>query len=113
LRRVTDNGWMPVTELVQWILRGALALAFVGIGIAHFLPGPGRTMGAMIPPVFRRRRLPSARVLVAFTGVCEVLGGLGLLLPQTRLAAGFALVVFLIGVFPANAYIALVLAAIV
>ena len=104
VRRVTHNGEMPASELVQWIIRGALALVFVGMGIAHFLPGPARGMGAMIPPALKRPGLPSARALVVFTGLCEIAGGVGLLLEPVRFAAGLALVVFLIAVFPANSY---------
>jgi uncharacterized membrane protein len=45
---------------------------------------------------------------VAITGVCEIAGAAGLLVPWDglRLAAGICLVVFLIAVFPANAYAA-------
>lgn len=87
-------------EVAAWILRGALAIAFVAMGITHFVPGVVRTMSAMIPPALR---WPSARAVVWFTGMCEIAGGIGLLLPQTRLAAGIALAVFLVAVFPANA----------
>lgn len=97
---------MPAPELIQWIVRGALAAVFVFMGVSHFLPGPARAMGAMIPPALKRRGMPSTRALVAFTGVCEIAGGIGLLVPATRLAAGLALVVFLIAVFPANAFAA-------
>ncbi len=38
--------------------------------------------------------------------MCEILGGVGILLPWTRLAAAIALAVFLVAVFPANAYAA-------
>jgi uncharacterized membrane protein len=49
-----------------------------------------------------------AAALVAITGGCELLGAAGLLAPWdgVRLAAGICLVVFLIAVFPANAYAA-------
>jgi uncharacterized membrane protein len=87
-------------EVAAWILRGALAAAFVGMGIAHFVPSVGRTMGAMIPPALR---WPSAKAVVWFTGVCEIAGGIGLLVPWTRFAAAIALTLFLIAVFPANA----------
>lgn len=97
---------MSTPELLGWIVRGALAAVFVVMGVSHFLPGPGRAMGAMIPPALKRPGLPSARTLVAFTGVCEIAGGIGLLVPFTRTAAGLALVVFLIAVFPANAFAA-------
>jgi uncharacterized membrane protein len=41
---------------------------------------------------------------VRFTGVCELLGGIGLLVPWTHLAAVIALCVFLVAVFPANVF---------
>ena len=97
---------MSAVEIVQWVVRGALAAVFLVMGVSHFLPGPGRAMGAMIPPALKRPGMPSARLLVAFTGVCEIAGAIGILLPFTRLAAGLALVVFLIAVFPANAFAA-------
>ena len=50
--------------------------------------------------------MPSPAVLVAFTGVAELAGAVGLLTPWPLLRelTGIALVVFLILVFPANAY---------
>ena len=90
----------------QDALRWLLAVAFVGMGITHFVPSVVRTMAAMIPPALRRSGLPSPRALVFFTRVCEIAGGIGLLLPEVRLAAGFALIVFLVAVFPANAHAA-------
>jgi uncharacterized membrane protein len=88
-------------EIAQWLLRGALAAVFVGMGVAHFFPRPARTMAAMIPPVLTTRI--SSRTLVRFTGLCELAGGVGLLLPATRVAAAVCLTAFLIAVFPANA----------
>jgi uncharacterized membrane protein len=88
-------------EIAQWLLRGALAAVFVAMGVAHFLPRPARTMAAMIPPVLTTRI--SSRTLVRFTGLCEIAGGVGLLLPATRVAAAVCLTAFLIAVFPANA----------
>lgn len=93
----------------MWVLRGALALTFAGMGISHFVPSVRRTMRAMIPPALRSR----AAVLVAFTGLCEIAGGIGIVLPWQlagaewmRWLVGFLLVAFLIAVFPANAYAA-------
>jgi uncharacterized membrane protein len=63
-------------------------------------------MAAMIPPRMRAAGILSPRALVIGTGVCEIAGGLGLLFPPTALAAGICLVVFLVAVFPANAYAA-------
>ncbi|WP_240632536.1 hypothetical protein [Cryobacterium sp. LW097] len=83
-----------------------LALVFVAMGVGHFVPLMQHTMVAMIPPRLRGRGLLSGRNLVIFTGLCEIAGGIGLLLSQTRLAAGICLLVFLIVVFPANVHAA-------
>ncbi len=52
---------------------------------------------AIIPPW-----LPNAPLLVALSGAFEILGGLGVLAPRTRRAAGWGLIALLIAVFPAN-----------
>ena len=95
-----------MADLLLTVLRIVLAVMFVGMGVLHFVPSIARGMAAMIPPALVRPGWPSRRTLVVFTGVCEIAGGIGLLLPATRLAAGIALIVFLIAVFPANAYAA-------
>jgi Predicted membrane protein len=61
----------------------------------HFVV-PGRYMGIMPPWI----PLPLAMVYVS--GVAEMLGGLGLLVPMVRRAAGIGLILLLIAVFPAN-----------
>ncbi|HEX4443085.1 MAG TPA: hypothetical protein VHZ81_05900 [Galbitalea sp.] len=91
---------------VAWILRGITAAIFLVMGINHFRPRVARGMAAMIPPTIRRDGILKPLNLVYFTGVCELLGAVGILLPWTRLAAGIALAVFLVAVFPANAYAA-------
>lgn len=95
---------MPLPEVLHWILRALLAAVFLVMGVSHFRPAAGRAMAAMIPPVLRRPGMPSAMFLVRFTGLCEIAGGIGLLVPATHFAAGMALVVFLVAVFPANSY---------
>ena len=55
LRRVTrprtvQTGPMTVFELVQLLVRTALAAVFVFMGVLHFRPRSRRTMAAMIPP---------------------------------------------------------------
>ena len=89
-------------DIARLIVTVALAAAFVFMGIAHFVPASARTMAAMIP---ERMRFISARRLVQFTGLCEIAGGIGLLTPLRPVAA-IALIVFLVAVFPANAYAA-------
>jgi len=97
---------VTVFEIVQLVIRVALALVFVVMGALHFVPGPARGMAAMIPPGLRGTGVLAPPVLVAFTGVCELAGGVGLLVPATHVAAAVCLIVFLIAVFPANAYAA-------
>ena len=93
-------------ETVQLVLRVTLALVFIGMGVSHFVSPVKRTMAAMIPPRLRRTGLLSPRNLVAITGVLEIAGGVGLLIPFFTTAAGICLALFLIAVFPANAYAA-------
>ena len=92
--------------IIQIVLRILLALVFIGTGITHFLPSVQRTMSAMIPPRLRWTGIIRPRNLVLFSGLCEIAGGLGLLYPPTIVPAGVALIVFLVAVFPANAYAA-------
>jgi uncharacterized membrane protein len=82
-----------------------MVAALTGMGTLHFVPQPARSMAAIVPPSLRGRPL-SAKALVRLTGVCELAGAAGLLLPATRRAAGVALLLFFAAVFPANAYAA-------
>ncbi|KQV05988.1 DoxX family protein [Leifsonia sp. Root112D2] len=99
---------MPTTPfaIAQLVVCVALAIVFVAMGTAHFRPRSRRVMARMIPPALRFDGLARPEILVAFTGVCEIVGGVGLLIPAVRLAAGVCLAVFLVAVFPANAYAA-------
>lgn len=77
-----------------------LGVAFIGAGVNHFvMPGPYE---AIVPPRMSSR----ARSLVVVSGVAEVAGGLGVLLPWTRRFAGLGLVALLAAVFPANLHMA-------
>ena len=97
---------MTPADVVQLVLRILLAAVFLFMGVSHFLPRVRRGMRAMIPPALKRPGMPSPAFLVAFTGVAELAGAVGLLAPWPllRQLTGIALVVFLILVFPANAY---------
>ena len=94
---------MDALHTAQLALRIALAVVFAVMGVLHFVPPVARGMRAMIPEPLRRPGWPAA--LVAVTGVCEILGAVGLLAPwpALRITTGICLVVFLIAVFPANA----------
>jgi len=50
--------------------------------------------------------IPWPHALVYFTGVCEIAGAIGLLVPEFRRAAAYALVVFFLAVLPANIHAA-------
>ena len=97
---------MTPPDVVQLVLRILLAGVFLFMGVTHFVPRVRRGMRAMIPPALRRPGMPSPAFLVAFTGVAELAGAVGLVAPWPllRQLTGIALVVFLILVFPANAY---------
>lgn len=93
-------------EVASLVLRIVLAAAFAAMGVLHFVPSVARGMAAMIPPALGGGDRSRARSLVAVTGVCEIAGGVGLLVPATQSLAGVLLAVFLVAVFPANAYAA-------
>ena len=59
-------------------------------------------MVRMVPPA-----IPNPEIMVTFTGVCEILGAIGLLVLRTRRFAAIALIVFLVAVLPANVHAAL------
>jgi len=46
--------------------------------------------------------IPWPRDMVYFTGVCEIAGAVGLLFPEFRRAAAYALIGFFLAVLPAN-----------
>ncbi|HEY5062522.1 MAG TPA: DoxX family membrane protein [Gemmatimonadaceae bacterium] len=75
--------------------RVILGVSFIGAGVSHF--ARPELFAAMVP-----RWLPNAPLLVAVSGAAEILGGIGLLVPTVRSAAGWGLIVLLIAVFPAN-----------
>jgi uncharacterized membrane protein len=93
-------------DVAQLVVRVVFALAFIGMGVNHFRPGPRRIMGRMIPPFLRGKDPRTPDRLVLLTGVCEIAGGIGLLIPALWSVAAIALMIFLVAVFPANAFAA-------
>jgi uncharacterized membrane protein len=87
-------------ERARRVLRYLLAAFFIAAGLNHFRAPD--TYVSMIPPW-----LPKPYALNAVSGACEVLGGIGVLLPSLRIAAGWGLVALLVAVFPANLHVAL------
>jgi uncharacterized membrane protein len=82
------------------LLKLLLAALMVFAGVAHFRQ----------PQVFVRivpDYLPSPLSLVYISGVFEILGGLGLVIPMTQKWAAWGLIALYIAVFPANVNMAL------
>ena len=80
---------------MKTILRWLLTVAMVGAGLNHFIsPGP---YVAMMPAA-----LPAPLLLVYISGIAEIAGGLGLILPATRKLAAWGLIALFVAVFPAN-----------
>jgi len=87
---------------LSWPRRIALVLAsifFIGAGILHFTKSEFYVK--IVPPY-----IPWHPAMVWISGVCEILGGIGLLIPVFRRPAAWGLVALLIAVFPANIYMA-------
>lgn len=95
-------GLLGISSLSQGrgCMRLALSVAMIFFGTDHLLT-PERYL-AMI-----EGWLPWPEAIVAVTGLCEIAGGLGLLLPGLQRWAGLMLAVYFIAVFPANVHNAL------
>src|SRR5512138_869482 len=91
-------GALGVGALDTWVesTRVALALMFLFTAAAHFNRMKGDLI-RMVPPSF-----PNPGVLVFVTGVLEILGAIGLLVPATRHLAAWGLALMLLAMFPAN-----------
>lgn len=83
--------------LPKTILRWLLAIAMTTIGVLHF--PLAHKFEQVVPPY-----LAAGWWLVIISGVFEIAGGVGLLIPQTRRAAAWGLVALFIAVFPANVH---------
>lgn len=91
---------MSARERAKAVTRVVLAVAMVAVGITHFTNT--HWFEQIVPPF-----LPQPRLLVWISGVFEILGGVGVLVPQTRKLAGVGLVLLYVAVFPANIYMAI------
>ena len=85
--------------VIKLLVRWMLAATFFTAGVLHFTL-LREDFAAIVPPPFT----PKKDEIVLITGVMEILGGLGLVLPSTTRWAKICLSLFLIAVFPANAY---------
>lgn len=77
--------------------RAVMGAVYVVAGMGHFV-ATRMYMGIM--PDY----LPAHRELVLLSGVAEIAGGVGVLVPRTQRAAAWGLVALLIAVMPANVW---------
>ncbi len=76
-------------------LKGVFAVCIIVAGITHFIAP--NTYVKIVPP-----QLPYPEAIVYISGLFEILGGIGLLIPLVSQAAAWGLVLLLIAVYPAN-----------
>lgn len=95
-------GFAGVSALASWpaAARDGLAVMLLFAASARLTPMK-EDLIRMTP-----RWVPWPREMVFFTGLCELAGATGLLIPATRRAAGIALILFFIAVLPANIHAA-------
>jgi uncharacterized membrane protein len=96
-------GGLGVQRLSSWRAagRGAVVTMFLFTGTSHFTDMK-HDFAAMIPPP-----LPDDLWMIYLTGLFEIAGAVGLLIPRTRKLAGICLALLLVALFPANVYAAL------
>jgi uncharacterized membrane protein len=81
-------------------LCAGVAAMFLLTGGAHFI-GLRADLMRMVPPA-----LGNPGFWVTFTGLAEIAGAIGILIPATRRLAAVGLLLLLLAVFPANVYAA-------
>ena len=94
-----------VTSIVSAILGMAGGVMLLAVMLCFTAAAHFNSMRAdlvrMVPPM-----VPYPELMVSLTGVCEIMGAIGLLVLRTRRVAAFALILFLIAVLPANIHAA-------
>jgi uncharacterized membrane protein len=95
-------GLLGVRRLSSWREAGLIAVVimFLFTGATHFT-GMKHDYAAMLPSL-----LSGNLGIIYLTGVLEIAGALGLLVPRTRRLAGICLALYLVAVFPGNVYAA-------
>lgn len=77
--------------ILKWLLAGVMTFA----GVMHLVSPRGFVK---IMPKW----MPAPAALVAISGLFEILGGVGLLIPATQRYAAWGLIALFVAVFPAN-----------
>jgi len=88
--------------LSRLLVRSLLVLLFVGMGLFHLVRP--QVFGTVMPPF-----IPFPSFCIWVSGLAEILGGVGLLVPVrwVALLTRWGLVLLLLAVFPVNIYMAL------
>lgn len=100
LARVCGAAGIEAWDDWRTATRAGLALMFVFTGISHFKRVRADLI-RMVPP-----QLPAPGLLVTLTGLAELAGAAGLLIPSLARAAAWGLMLLLVAMFPANIYAA-------
>lgn len=77
-------------------------IALIGLGVFFLLNGVNHFLNTEVYVSIMPPYLLAPLALVYISGIFEILGGIGVLHPQTRRMAGWGLIALLIAVFPAN-----------
>ena len=83
--------------MLRHIVATVYGLAFIWIGIAHFITP--ENFAEIVPPLFL---FPMFWAYAS--GAMEIAGGIAIIVPRSRVYAGRFLALFLVGVYPANLY---------
>ncbi len=86
---------MSGLERTRTVLRWVIAAAYLFVGIVHL-----RSPNGFMPIVPDWVPYPLETILL--TGVCEIAGAIGLMIPHFRRAAAWGLAAYAVCVFPAN-----------
>ncbi len=90
---MSDSNVQPSRQ--KAILKWVLGFSMITVGILHFVY-PDQ-FAKIVPP-----QLPAPVALVYISGLFEILGGIGLLIPALSVLAAWGLIALFIAVFPAN-----------
>lgn len=88
---------MKAKTFIYYFFLVLMALLYIAAGVNHFV-NPEFYLRIM-PPY-----LPLHEEAVFWSGVAEIVLGVGLLIPQTRVWSAWGIIALLIAVYPANIY---------
>jgi uncharacterized membrane protein len=100
LARVAGAAGVDFLDSWPSATRVGLAAMLLLTASAHF-NAMRHELARMVPPA-----IPHPMEFVYVTGVCEILGAFGLLVPRVRVVAALALIVLFVALLPANVHAA-------